>query len=1455
MCECNAGFSGANGGACTACTAGTFKLTLGSAPCLAPHCPADEFFAQQASNVARMCGPQKDAACQATISSQSDANSGAFRGNDGDLMNNVHTLALNPPGLHTYMINFEQTRIIQYIVFHNRPDVPNRMVGAVVRVGSSASWADNTICATLTNVAVQTHPCNLDGQYMHIVLDSRDVMNFRELQAFSGCTACPPGATAPAGSTAAAACACRAGGFRETGVLNPLETGRTFSSYHFWGGTVHHRSSMLDNFMNADVWLADTDTAGQWLEISAGVPMQVVGVVTQGRGAQDPSQFVTSFKVQYRIGDSLATPTGSNLELIPTFSMTSGAKKEHLFDVPIYARYVRILPLTWNNWVGMRAALVVRQCSSCPATAVSLEGSTSAQACQCAAGNAQSVSAASQRALALVPGRAQLATLSNRGGRTHASTAGYSATAGFAAGTGAVTFDRAFNQYLDGGPHAFNVATNGGLTVIALVMFTGAPEDGPGERIIDFGSGNGNNNIIVSRFGTDRMLWALRNGATLCFISTDNSVIVRNSWLSVMATYRHSDMAMTLTVGSTVKTGVCSFVMADRVVTNTYVGKSWMNDPYSQISIGNVYAVDALLSTAEIAAIVGRMQRGEDALQECAACPVNTYGPGAAAALALNQPRPVNAVTARALALTPGRAQLATLATRATRPGVTTAVFDPAAGVPPDGTGAVRFVRANSQFLDGGAHTFNIASNGGFTVVAMVMLTGSVGSSERMVNFGSGQSDNNIMLARVTSTTNLWFAIDNTAASCGVQLDGVLVQNTWLTIVGTYSSVTNRIEVRVGAASQFTTCNPTRTDRTLTNTFAAKSHWPSDSFFTGSIAGLYAVDALLAPFEIAQIVTAMQVGDDVLQVGSAAAACQTCPANSTSPAASSMCQCNAGFSSENDDTCALCAPGLIKPSSGPGPCLPDFNRINNERQQAIALASQARAQLEISKGKCTDSTKLMLCPTSDAVPVDMRAACVGAMAECFVVDGVFDATALGAYKTEKQSACPNAGDRFCDQEGICIGAGASCAPASKCLPEQSFRCPNWACAADAAGCDSAATPPACPAGEQRCPDALCYPGTGGMQECAKAGVNWKGCPPGFQECTNGKDGTCGTDAADCEAKVGCPAHLVFCGILRDENGTATIDPVTGRPFARCVVEAACLAGQDRPPVDISGPLDPSVAGSIAAVSADGQPAMELRMGAGAFTVNGIAQAVTFSVSAVPDSLVQQGAFGSLFESGSLVASLIHIQPSAAVEIVGGMILDIPILDEQANLDPALCDLILANTQILSVSDITDVTQEPAPTGMCTKGVIGGCSCAVSVTHFSTFTVADVSVQSQSCPSNRYMVTRVMNPPFAMRTFTTRAQGTGVMQLLPWNLFATPWRPTTYNTAQYMQIDLGQELTVLGIRTQNSGGISHQYTSAFQLHHAASTGGFTVQSQVHTLTNNDPTNIILTTSFMPGTFAS
>ena len=395
-----------------------------------------------------------------------------------------------------------------------------------------------------------------------------------------------------------------------------------------------------------------------------------------------------------------------------------------------------------------------------------------------------------------------------------------------------------------------------------------------------------------------------------------------------------------------------------------------------------------------------------------------------------------------------------------------------------------------------------------------------------------------------------------------------------------------------------------------------------------------------------------------------------------------------------------------------------LNAEAGSKQASAAKAGKAQQQLAEDKKKCTDLAKQMLCPKETS----KNGQCVGAIAECFA-----DESAMKAYKTAKDGKC-GAGEKYCDQEGICLGKGASCAPADKCPATKPFRCPSWACAEDDAKCADVTEPPKCAAGEQRCPDGLCYPGTGGLKECAKLGVQWDGCPPGKMECARGKSGTCAENEDKCQEKVGCASPLVPCGFKRDAaTGKPVFNETTGKPLPDCKEKAQCTLGTDRPPKPTTKPLDPSTAGSLEAQSADGKPAMKLKMRKGSFTVGGVEKAVNFSIADVPDSLAQEGAFGTLFESGALLGSLISIEPSTEVEIVGGLTLDISVLDASANENAAKCALVLANTQMLSIKDITNVTEVPTSMGTCAMGEIGTCSCAVNVTHFSTYGVVDATV--------------------------------------------------------------------------------------------------------------------------------
>ena len=172
--------------------------------------------------------------------------------------------------------------------------------------------------------------------------EERQFKNESMVSTENTCHMCPANTVSLEGSTSVEACECPAGSFEETRVLNPPETHRSYSSID-----PGHEFSELDNLHYVQAWVPETDTVGEWMEIDTGEPMEIIGIISQGRGPFRVTHYVTSFQVQYRSGDSIGT-AASNTAMTGTFYMTDNAKKEHIFTAPIYARYVRILPLTFN---------------------------------------------------------------------------------------------------------------------------------------------------------------------------------------------------------------------------------------------------------------------------------------------------------------------------------------------------------------------------------------------------------------------------------------------------------------------------------------------------------------------------------------------------------------------------------------------------------------------------------------------------------------------------------------------------------------------------------------------------------------------------------------------------------------------------------------------------------------------------------------------------------------------------------------------------------------------------------------------------------------------------------------------------------------------------------------------------------------------------------------------------
>jgi hypothetical protein len=191
-------------------------------------------------------------------------------------------------------------------------------------------------------------------------------------------------------------------------------------------------------------------------------------------------------------------------------------------------------------------------------------------------------------------------------------------------GKGAVNFNRINSQYVNAGSRSLNINTNGGLTIVAVLRFTGAGYDG--ERIIDFGSApspstrtNPYNNIFIGRSYPNKLQITVMNANSFCFESVP-TIVSGENWLSMV--FRYSAITKvyeSTSEGQVLSSGVSSIAVLDRTVSDSWIGKSWYGaNPYFNGDIAGLFVVDEYLSTAATTAIVDAMKQGPGAL--CLEC-------------------------------------------------------------------------------------------------------------------------------------------------------------------------------------------------------------------------------------------------------------------------------------------------------------------------------------------------------------------------------------------------------------------------------------------------------------------------------------------------------------------------------------------------------------------------------------------------------------------------------------------------------------------------------------------------------------------------------------------------------------------------------------------------------------------------------------------------------------------
>ena len=104
-------------------------------------------------------------------------------------------------------------------------------------------------------------------------------------------------------------------------------------------------------------WCASTNALGsQFVIIDLGSVYSVLGVITQGRA--NLGEWVTAYQVYYSTDDSSWTTGG-------TYNANSDENTKVTNIVGFSARYVKVLPTAFNNWIALRANVIVQTGKLC----------------------------------------------------------------------------------------------------------------------------------------------------------------------------------------------------------------------------------------------------------------------------------------------------------------------------------------------------------------------------------------------------------------------------------------------------------------------------------------------------------------------------------------------------------------------------------------------------------------------------------------------------------------------------------------------------------------------------------------------------------------------------------------------------------------------------------------------------------------------------------------------------------------------------------------------------------------------------------------------------------------------------------------------------------------------------------------------------------------------------------
>ena len=275
------------------------------------------------------------------------------------------------------------------------------------------------------------------------------------------------------------------------------------------------------------------------------------------------------------------------------------------------------------------------------------------------------------------------------------------------------------------------------------------------------------------------------------------------------------------------------------------------------------------------------------------------------------------------------------------------------AGGGPTGHGHVSFNRdLGSQYLGFGPCTLNIATNTGFTMVAVIQFTGAILMDDHLIDSWKwvGYQLKEVIVQRYMRTSRLQYEFCNAGNACQITVSPVgmsLQQDTWGTVVLKYSSLTTLVSFSVNNAEIVGPSNiGALWDKSVAGITLGRGAQYNDAgttnkwwAITANVAGVFLVDEYLSTNATTTIVQAMTEGVDLTdttcpsgkackecargeyKIATGPSSCLTCPVDDTSHVCTpAVPPCDAGYTGPDGGPCTACVAGTYKSATGSLAC-------------------------------------------------------------------------------------------------------------------------------------------------------------------------------------------------------------------------------------------------------------------------------------------------------------------------------------------------------------------------------------------------------------------------------------------------------------------------------------------------------------------------------------------------------